>query len=69
MRKHWGWSFSDRRKKREEETVESDLSEEFGGDIPELEFPEFGGEGILSIDIDIERVIFKEQMNEWKHKF
>ena len=48
---------------------DSDSSEEFGGNISEIKFPEFGDEkGIIEIGFDKEMIIFKAEFEEWKKK-
>ena len=45
---------------KEEEVMESNIQEEFGGEIEDLEFPEIGGgEGRVVEGIEKEMVIFR----------
>ena len=55
------------KEQKEEEVMESNIHSELGGEIENLEFPEFGGgEGRVVEGIEKEMVIFRASMEEWK---
>ena len=50
--------------------MDNDLYSEFGGEIEEMEFPEFGEDkGRVVGGIEREMIIYKMEMQEWKREF